>query len=702
MVVDKTLNRIADATFDGRRHIIVLMTTCPKDSSTDLSRLRAALDSGSSQLDIIAFGSACSSRLLSLAHDRGGLTLVRVAINRLAEAADTIAYDTLGQYRLSVPVPASPVPVEVTVDFAGIHAVTKVLLPTAMRRPSPSPPIPKSMAPAAPAASAPADGSGVLRLRVLLAVSAGLILIAVAAAALRVPTGWVVLAGFTARRERRSRPTDGNTIVSWRSPAASPDSGWAESDYSRPALAELLTRPYHTGGSPERVTKHPRLGERILASTGAVAAPVSTVPSGQAAWQTNSRRRRTMNALKIIVVSLVVLQRFSVPGISTALCAPIVLAVVAYLLAHDLLVADTSGTGGYLIAVSLCSVAAVVSAVFLGAAPSLASLALLIVLYVPFCFRLRADLHSLRFELLEFFNLLMIYLAVVAIVQWGAQVAGWQYRDPLAILPRSLLIQTYNTFYPIAYGSSIMKTNAVVFLEPSFCSQYLALAIIVQLLLGKRQWRLALYAAALLTTVSGTGVLLLGLGLLVLAIRRGGRWTIRALLVVAVAAALISLTPLGKIASSRSREASTTNSSGNARFVAPYVQVFNGFARDVPTMLVGRGPGAVTRSTGSLFFNPERVEVNYPVVAKLAAEYGLLATVAFTWFIAVAILRGARSPTLGAVLLLLYFILSGSLLQPATVYTVLVLAALFRIPSRASRSPELNERRRGSLWTALN
>lgn len=427
---------------------------------------------------------------------------------------------------------------------------------------------------------------------------------------------------------------------------------------------------------------HP-VGERSAALTGPVVAPVANVLGSYAPWQAEAQRRRTMVALKIIVVSVVVLQRFSVPGISTALCAPIVLAVVAYLLLHELLVADSTGSGGYLLAMSLCSLAAVASALFLGAAPSLTSLALLIMLYLPFCFRLRAEFHGLRFRLMEFFNRLMLLLAVVALAQWGAQIAGWQYRDPLATLPSSLLLQTYNTFYPIAYGSSIIKTNAVVFLEPSFCSQYLALAIIVQLLLGRNRWRLVLYAAALLTTVSGTGVLLLGLGLCMLAIRRGGRWTVQALLVVGVVGALLSLTPLGKIVSSRSTEASTTNSSGNVRFVAPYVQVFDGFARDVPTMLVGRGPGAVTRSTGSLFFNPEGVEVNYPVLPKLAAEYGLVATLAFAWFITVAILRGARSPTLAAVLLLLYFILSGSLLQPATVYTVLVLAALFRTPSPA-------------------
>lgn len=194
MAVDKTLNRIAAAAVDGRRHIIVLMTSCPEDSKTDLNRLRRALDSGSSQLDIIRFGKACNSRLLSLAHDGGGLTLVPLGFNQLAEAADTIAYDILCQYRLSVPVPVPETPMLVTFDFAGIHAVTELRLPVAAADPASSLlPRPRSLA---PAAIAPADGSGESRMRVVLAVLAGLILIAVAACELRVIAARVVLSGF--------------------------------------------------------------------------------------------------------------------------------------------------------------------------------------------------------------------------------------------------------------------------------------------------------------------------------------------------------------------------------------------------------------------------------------------------------------------------------------------------------------------------
>lgn len=397
--------------------------------------------------------------------------------------------------------------------------------------------------------------------------------------------------------------------------------------------------------------------------------------------------RATTRALKVIVLSVVLLQRFAVPGLDVALCAPIVLAVTGYLLLEGALVRDTRNTEGYLVAVACCCVAATLSTTFFGAHPSLTSLALLVVLYVPFCFRLRAAAAQLLPALLEFFNQIMAVLAVVAIVEWAAQFAGRQLTDPFAKLPRALLVQGFNTSYPIHYGSRILKANAVVFLEPSFCSQFLALAIIVQLLIGGRRWRLPLYGVALATTLSGTGLLLLGVGLAVLAFRRGGHWAAQVATVVAALGVVVALSPLGALVTGRTTEATRADTSGNARFVAPYTQVAHAFRHDLAATLVGRGPGAVSRAAATALFDPTRALANYPAVPKLAAEYGLVAALVFTWFVLRAITAGTPSPTLAVCLLLLYFVLSGSLLQPATTYTCLVLGVFFAGRHRTGPEP---------------
>jgi hypothetical protein len=393
--------------------------------------------------------------------------------------------------------------------------------------------------------------------------------------------------------------------------------------------------------------------------------------------------RRVLVALRLAVLAVVVLQRFAVPGIGTALCLPVVLAVVGYLGLGGALVEDARRTRLYLLAVGACCAAALLSALLFASEWSLKSLALLVVLYVPFCLRLRQEHGHLYRPLLEFFNTIMVVVAFVAVAQWLAQLAGWAYRDLLDVVPDAFLVQGYNTTYPVQYGLPLMKANAVVFLEPSFCSQFLAVALVVQLLLGGHRWRLPLYAAGLLATVAGTGIVVLGVGLAVLAVRRGPAWTVRVLLLLLLLGAVALSTLPGQVLVGRVSERTEQDSSAQARFVAPYVLVAEGLARDTATLLVGRGPGVVSQSAGARYFNVERIDANYPVIPKLAAEYGIIAAMLFVGFMVVALTSGTPSATVSAMMLAVYFVLSGSLLQPHTVLTVWVFTSLFATWPRA-------------------
>lgn len=387
--------------------------------------------------------------------------------------------------------------------------------------------------------------------------------------------------------------------------------------------------------------------------------------------------RQVMVGLRLMVIAVVVLQRFAVPKIGTALCLPIVIGVLVYLLREGALVLDSTRTWLYLLGIGACCAATLLSTAHFKDTWSLNSLVLLVVLYSPFCLRLRPQHRQLYRRLLEFFNRIMVVAACVAVAQWIAQVFGWTYRDLLDFLPDQFLLQAYNTSYPVRYGSPVMKSNAVIFLEPSFCAQFLALALIVQLLLGGHRWRLPLYAAALLATVSGTGILLAGFGLVVLALRRGPTWAARILVMLLLVNAVVQITPLGAILSGRSREATEEDSSAGVRFVAPYKLVATGLAEDTTTLVIGRGPGIVSRSSGAEFFNQERVGANYPAIPKLAAEYGLVVTIVFSSFVAVALVAGTPSMPIAAMMLAIYFLLSGSLLQPHTVLLAYVLTSLF-------------------------
>lgn len=403
--------------------------------------------------------------------------------------------------------------------------------------------------------------------------------------------------------------------------------------------------------------------------------------------------RRVLAALRLVVLAVVVLQRFAVPGVGTALCLPVVLAVAGYLGLGGALAEDARRTRGYLVAVGGCCAAALLSALLFTSEWSLKSLALLVVLYVPFCLRLRAEHGHLYRPLLEFFNTVMVVVACVAVVQWAAQLAGWEYRDLLDVVPEPFLVQGYNTTYPIQFGSPLMKANGVVFLEPSFCSQFLAIALVVQLLLGGRRWRLPLYAAGLLATVSGTGLVLAGVGLAALAVRRGPAWTVRVVLLLLLLGAVVQSTLPGRVLAGRTTERTEQDSSTQTRFVAPYVLVAEGLTRDTMTLLVGRGPGIVSQRTGMRFFNVEGIDANYPVIPKLAAEYGVVAAALFVGFMLAALTRGTPSTTVSAMMLAVYFFLSGSLLQPHTVLTAWVFTSLFAAGRRAGSQRLEPERR---------
>lgn len=398
--------------------------------------------------------------------------------------------------------------------------------------------------------------------------------------------------------------------------------------------------------------------------------------------------------LQILILTLVLLQRFAVPFNGISVAVPVVVGLLVLVGMRRLLVTNSLRSLLYLAALSCCLAVSIVASAFYSRPLSMNSILLLLVVYAPLCYQLRPQLQILYPRVLEFFNTVMVFAACAALLQWVAQVLGWSYRDLLLeVLPPQYLVQDYNTAYPLYYGSSIYKSNAVVFLEPSFCSQFLALAILVQLLRGGKRWRLCLYAAALLTTLSGTGFALLAVGLMAMAFERGGRWATGAFAGVSFVVVALLATPVGQLIADRADETQQPGSSGNARFVQPFTQVLSGLARDEDTFLVGRGAGSSTREA-AVFFNPGRLEANYSVAPKLAAEYGVPATVLFVVFVLCVFLRAPPSRTLAITVVPLYFLLSSSLLQPQTVYLAWMLTGLFAAPQPRSVQP--------AAWDAIS
>jgi len=392
--------------------------------------------------------------------------------------------------------------------------------------------------------------------------------------------------------------------------------------------------------------------------------------------------RRVLKTLTFLMFSNIFLMRIAIPasaaGISIQL--PIVLVATYLLVSQGDLVVSIGRTRAYLIAMTICALCALVA--FLRALDNaaLTSLLLLIVTYLPFCFGLRSGMAARVFpRLLDRFITMTTVVAGLAIAQFMLQVVGLKYTDVIGdIVPKPFLMQGFNTSYPIQYGASLYKSNGFVCLEASFCSQFLGLGIIVAALRRGRWWRHALYILALVSTFSGTGVLLLGAGVVLLSIHRGARFAGSVVLLIAIGLGIISLTPASQIFAKRATEVSSNTSSGSLRFVQPYQRMWNdGLGnRDVGKALFGQGPGWADRDA-SAFLQKTKLPLNYATLPKIVLEYGVVGAAGFIFFIWISFVAGTRSSVLSGSILTFYLVLSGGLLGTVVVYAGMLLVTWY-------------------------
>lgn len=282
------------------------------------------------------------------------------------------------------------------------------------------------------------------------------------------------------------------------------------------------------------------------------------------------------------------------------------------------------------------------------------SMLLLATLHLAYAFYLPRPGDSTG-RALAFFLGLATLLALCGIAQYAVQLAfGPRYAFPIEnFVPGEFVIRGFNMQAPIAYGASTYRANGVFFAEPSFFSQFMALAIVVELLTRNRLARVALYALALLLSYSGTGVLLLAVcGPLILVTRR--RWDILWL----AAFGLVLLVALGdfldldKLAG-RIGEFGSMRSSGFARFISGFY-LFDQYLWPYPLKaLFGYGAGQ---------FPDYASRLPYPVAEmtlfKMVFEYGLLGAAFYFSFIAYC-LRQSRAPAIARLAVALTLLLSG-------------------------------------------
>lgn len=387
----------------------------------------------------------------------------------------------------------------------------------------------------------------------------------------------------------------------------------------------------------------------------------------------------TVRGVVALLLATILLQRFSVPV--GALALPVVLPAGLAILAYLVLRGSLRPTGPRLWT-GMAALAALAGSAYLAARYStqvqLTSLAVVALIWAVWALRVpgtaRANRDGFR-RVGSAFVSIMTGLALVGVVQLASQFVGlWRYTDVVAdLVPPAFLLPGYNTSIPIAFGSPIHKSQAFLFVEPSTFSQFTALAIIVAVLLRVRLWRVAALALGLVSALSGTGLVLLAFGLLLVLVRAPR--LIRGIHIVAGAAALavVLVTPAAEVFSSRLDEFDSQTSSLSLRFVLPYQEVSAGMAELPQRWVTGAGAGASDRYLES---GRERAGlfVVYPVPTKVLFEYGMIAAALFVLYMGVVLFRGPPTVALPGTILFWLFFLGGYLAAPHVVWAAWALS----------------------------
>ncbi|HEY6881024.1 MAG TPA: hypothetical protein VI299_23525 [Polyangiales bacterium] len=379
------------------------------------------------------------------------------------------------------------------------------------------------------------------------------------------------------------------------------------------------------------------------------------------------------------MVGLVFLQKFGLPaggGKVLAINLPLALGSLAawWLLRPQSLSLNPRRTVLY----ALFCGTAVLSQVFGGRDFSPTAMGLMLALYFPLVFRYELQRDDFL-RCLRVFQLFMLFIAfdvfALQIMQklWSA--ASWPDLNRLA--PEALLVPGFNYYRETGWNTGVFQPHAVVFLEVSIVSQFLALAVVIEFEFFKRWGWLAIYVAALLATFAGTGLLMLVFV---------APFVMRKLSPKLLLGGLVAAVVLGAVGASigwldqvmlRLSEVNQPGSSGYYRFTVPYMQLTESLSSGVRA-LFGMGAGNTIES------NDDATVVL--AVNKLISEYGMVTTVAFFTLFFHALFEKTPSRLLAVALAVFYNLCAGALSVPVYVMTYIMLGTFLRIAPEPERT----------------
>ncbi|TFE00021.1 O-antigen ligase [Jeotgalibacillus sp. R-1-5s-1] len=406
----------------------------------------------------------------------------------------------------------------------------------------------------------------------------------------------------------------------------------------------------------------------------------------------------------LILFSLIFLQRFAITIGEIQLSPVFLFSVVSivFLYVLNTIEVDQRRLTWFLIAISGLSLVSLYSLMELRAV-GVASLLSVIVFYLPLLF-IHKKKGSLDY-ILSTYQIMMIIIAVIGIIQYAAQFAGAGFYDPLESLPKEFILQDYNTLNPMSYDSPIIKANGMFMLEPSFFSKMLAIGIVIEFVTKKRFMIMFLFFVGMLLSFSGTGFIILAVVAVPLLIKMKPVQFLLITLICGVSIFVLFDQGYGEVFVDRLNEFNTPRTSGHVRFIAPW-QAYGEFFKteEASVVLFGHGAGSIQEYYSANYtfdeLSPSHITAHPIAYIKLLVEYGIFGGLLFTIFIIYTFFSITHHKILTLALFINYSFLTASLLQTTTIYVCFILGTL-----AVKSSLEHNEKDFGEMelqsWQAM-
>lgn len=375
--------------------------------------------------------------------------------------------------------------------------------------------------------------------------------------------------------------------------------------------------------------------------------------------------RRSARWVGALFLLIVLLQRFSVPGMpEVALLIPAVIIWTIAAIARGVATLDQSRLTWWLAAAFLGSALMLIQNRWVpGAEISITAWGLIFAVWAPFTVRLVHRGAPAYMAMLRNITIISATLAAGAVAMVGSQLLGFPYRDWFAErVPEALQLGGFVLSYPIVYGSDLYKANAWIGLEPSMVSVQIGLGLLAAIFVRAHIGVVVLLLLGLISTVSGSGIVMVGVGLVVMVLHRCRVLLLRYAPLALATVVASTFTPFGQLLLDRSTEFQSDGSSASLRALEPYSVLYPRWIENFSGVILGYGPGSSQRVVNETNI----LGLLVPTPAKIFFEYGLIAGLVLATFMLMCY-WGSPSRTFGLALLA-----SLLVLQPGTTTIVIV------------------------------